>query len=81
MLPQRHRSGVGSVLLAEAEREAVSGGALRLLISTSSLPPTAPARALYERRGYARVEVVPDYYGPGDDAVRYRKQLSQLDME
>ena len=73
--PSKHRAGTGTLLLAEAERLARAAGGSVLRVSTSSLPATAPARALYERRGFARVEVVPDYYGPGDDAVRYTKQL------
>lgn len=73
--PSRHRAGAGSLLLAEAERLARAAGGSVLRVSTSSLPATAPARALYERRGFTQVEVVPDYYGPGDDAVRYTKQL------
>jgi ribosomal protein S18 acetylase RimI-like enzyme len=73
--PQRHRSGAGTALLLEAERLARGAGCSWLRVSTSSLPATAPARALYERRGFTRTEVVPDFYGPGDDAVVYRKQL------
>jgi GNAT superfamily N-acetyltransferase len=71
-----HRQGVGSALLAEACDAARAAGCARLLVSTSSLPATAAARALYERRGLAHTGGAPGYYGPGDDRVDYETPLS-----
>ena len=52
-----------------------AAGCARLRVSTSSLPATAAARALYARRGLAHVGGEKDYYGPGDDRVDYEQAL------
>lgn len=67
--------GYGKRLLADAEATARSGGAKLLLISTSSLDKTAPARALYERQGFLQVGRIPGYYADGDDKIIYCKTL------
>jgi len=36
----------------------------------------APTRAFYERRGYAAVARIPDFYAPGDDQVVYTKAIT-----
>ena len=73
--PDRHRRGVGSALLAEAMAAGRAAGCARLRVSTSSLPATAAARALYARRGFAHVGGEKDYYGVGDDRVDYEQAL------
>lgn len=74
--PSARRAGVGSVLLAEAEREARAASAAWLRICTSTQPETAAARALYGARGYVlHGEPAIDYYEPGVHMLEYRKQL------
>lgn len=74
--PGRQRGGLGRALLAEAERRAVAEGATEMTIDTAGRPQYAPTRAFYERMGYAVLEIVPDFYSPGDDKVVYRKPLA-----
>lgn len=69
-------SGAGSALLKAAEALASERGARLLLISTSSTPATARARAFYERKGFARCGAIPDYYAAGDDKVIYSRSLT-----
>ena len=66
--------GVGAALLAAAEREARGRGcaSLRLEVRTDN----AAAIALYERRGYARIDRIAAFYENGADAWRYRKALA-----
>ena len=73
--PSLHRTGYGSLLLADAEEEARKGGAQRMKICTSSLPGTSAARAFYIRHGYSQSGYVPDFYGPGDDKIEFVKGL------
>jgi hypothetical protein len=47
-----------------------------MFIDTSGRAQYGPTRAFYERMGYVRHELVPDFYSPGDDKVVYRKQLT-----
>jgi len=69
------RGGVGRLLVAAAERLARARGARRMIIDTSSQRSYLPARALYERCGYAAAAVIPDYYRPGWARVTYLKKL------
>ena len=73
--PSGQRHGLGRQLIAEAERRAVSRGAVCMFIDTSGREQYLPTRAFYERMGYRIHEVVPDFYPAGDDKVVYRKQL------
>ncbi len=67
--------GAGQALIAAAESQARQAGGRLMVIYTSSTPKYAPARRLYERAGFARVAVVPDYYAEGDDLNIYWKRL------
>jgi GNAT superfamily N-acetyltransferase len=73
--PSGQRRGLGRQLIAEAERRALSAGAIRLFIDTSGRDQYRPTRSFYERMGYVVHEVVKDFYAVGDDKVIYRKQL------
>lgn len=68
-------AGFGSALLSDAEVLARGRGARLLLISTSSMPVTARARAFYERHAYAQVGRIPGFYSDGDDKIIYWKAL------
>lgn len=66
--------GLGTVLLAEMDRR-IEGRAARVLVETSGRPDYAKTRAFYERHGYSQVAQVPDHFAPGDDLVRYARQV------
>ena len=75
VLPEARRTGVARALVAEAEARARAAGGRMLLIDTSTEPPMAAARALYERLGYERVGLIPDYWGSGDGKLTFRRVL------
>lgn len=75
VLPRARRRGTARALVAEIERRLKARDARMLLIDTSTDAPMAAARALYEALGYARVALIPDYWGPGDGKLTYRRAL------
>lgn len=75
--PETRRKGAGRALITEAEAQARLAGGRLMVIYTSSTPKYAPARRLYERAGFIRVAVVPDYYAEGDDLNIYWKRLTE----
>lgn len=77
----RHRgSGLGVGLLDELESRAVAGGAEALMLEVRA--DNAPARALYDRRGYDVLNVRRGYYQPGNvDALVMRKMLGERGTE
>jgi ribosomal protein S18 acetylase RimI-like enzyme len=78
----RHRgSGVGRTLLIEAERLIAASGGERVYIETSSRDLYEPTRAFYVRRGYEKVAVLPDFYGPGDGKIIYAKVLVGIEQQ
>lgn len=68
---------VGTTLLQEVERRLASADARLVIIETSSQPLYDPTRAFYERRGYAEVARVPDFYDEGDDRVIFAKRIQR----
>lgn len=70
-------NGVGHALLTQVESVVRDRGGRLLLIETSSTPPYALARRLYESSGYRCDAVVHDFYAPGDDLLIYTKTLGQ----
>ncbi|MBN2468552.1 MAG: GNAT family N-acetyltransferase, partial [Deltaproteobacteria bacterium] len=67
--------GVGGELLAWSENYAMSKGARRIYVDTSSTPAYDPARLFYEKHGY-RVEcLLKDFYRLGDHKIVYSKDL------
>lgn len=71
----RQRAGLGSLILAEAEKAAAVLGAARIYVQTSTRPQYRPTRAFYERNGYALAAELPDYYSDGDGQAIYLKVL------
>lgn len=71
--PEARGKGVGSALLAAAERTARQRGCteLRLEVRTDN----ASAIRLYERLGYQRFARIDGYYEDGADAWRYARPL------
>lgn len=74
--PGHRGAGLGESLLDELEARASAGGAEAMMLEVRS--DNAPARALYDRRGYAVLTVRRKYYQPGDvDALVMRKLLGE----
>ncbi len=71
--PGQHGQGLGSRLVEAAEAATREAGRARIRLEVRA--DNAPARSLYERAGYARFDVIPDYYEDGGAAWRYEKAL------
>ena len=67
------RRGVGKKLLKKLETEAKERGARVILLEVRV--SNAPAMRLYLSRGYVGRYVRPRYYGDGEDAVIFVKEL------
>ena len=70
--PSHREMGLGSLLLAACEREALIKGCDRIFLEVRR--SNATAVTFYERRGYAITKTVNGYYD-GDDALQMLKQL------
>lgn len=69
-------TGIGGALLAELERRATERGAEAMMLEVRA--DNAPARALYDRRGYEVLRTRRGYYQPGNvDALIMRKMLGE----
>ncbi|HEX7035266.1 MAG TPA: N-acetyltransferase [Pseudomonadales bacterium] len=64
--------GFGSALLAAAVEEASRAGARRLVLEAR---PEPRLLRFYEQRGLRRVRELPDYYAPGEPALRLEMRL------
>ena len=73
--PDIQARGIGGTLLAQVEAEIQARGGRMLMVETSGRPDYTPTRGFYERKGYARVATIDDFYAPGDDLVIYRKRF------
>lgn len=71
--PARGGLGIGGRLLDAAEAEARAHGCDRLRLEVRA--DNGAGIRLYERRGYDRFAVRPDYYEDGMEAWRYEKAL------
>ncbi|KQP76519.1 GCN5 family acetyltransferase [Methylobacterium sp. Leaf111] len=71
--PARAGLGLGSLVLDAAEADARSHGCARLRLEVRA--DNGAGIRLYERRGYTRFAVIPDYYEDGMEAWRYEKTL------
>jgi ribosomal protein S18 acetylase RimI-like enzyme len=73
--PGHHGNGIGTALLLEMERRLAEVARL-IVIETAGRPEYTATRGFYQARGYTRVSIIPDFYGPGDDQVVFVKYLS-----
>jgi ribosomal protein S18 acetylase RimI-like enzyme len=71
--PARAGSGLGGIMLDAAEAEARAHGCDRLRLEVRA--DNGAGIRLYERHGYTRFGVIPDYYEDGMEAWRYVKAL------
>jgi ribosomal protein S18 acetylase RimI-like enzyme len=76
--PSCQNRGVGGDLLAETERLIASEGGRRIYAETSGRDDYRRSRAFYERHGFRREAVLPDFYAAGDDKVIYVKLLARF---
>jgi GNAT superfamily N-acetyltransferase len=74
--PGYRRHGVGRLLLAAVEDAVRERGGLLVVIDTSGQQAFAGTRAFYQRSGYEASSRVPDFYGPGDDLVKFYRTLT-----
>lgn len=78
--PGHRGSGLGAGLLDELESRAAAGGAEALMLEVRA--DNAPARSLYDRRGYEVLNVRRGYYQPGNiDALVMRKMLGERGIQ
>jgi len=66
--------GLGERLLLGLEGQAVAEGCVAMRLEVR--PDNAGAIALYERLGYRKFAVLPDYYEDHSAAVRYEKRIA-----
>ena len=71
--PDAHGQGLGANLVHVAERATLKAGRTRIRLEVRA--DNSAAQKLYERAGYTRFEVIPDYYEDGGAAWRYEKAL------
>jgi len=71
--PNRGGLGLGGKLLDAAEETARGHGCERLRLEVRA--DNGAGIRLYERRGYTRFAVRPDYYEDGMEAWRYERRL------
>jgi len=67
------RRGVGSLLLAEAERRLAASGVWRVSLETAT--DNAPAIAFWKRHGYRTLGILRRYYPTGLDAWAMSKTI------
>jgi GNAT superfamily N-acetyltransferase len=72
--PAVQGQGLGSRLLVEMNRR-IAGRARQVLVETSGRADYGSTRAFYERHGYRPIERVPDHFAPGDDLIRYGREM------
>jgi ribosomal-protein-alanine N-acetyltransferase len=70
------RQGIGSLLLAAAEKEAASRGGKRMVLETATT--NKAAIALWKKHGYRQLVTIEGYYGWGRDAFRIGKDLGAV---
>lgn len=67
--------GLGLRLAERTERAVVAMGGRRLYVETSGKELYRPTQAFYEKAGYRKAAVLPDFYDIGDDKIIYQKNL------
>lgn len=70
--PDARGTGIASAMLGLVENDVKQRGAKKIFLEVARA--NAPARALYDRAGYAEIGVRPKYYD-GVDAILMEKKL------
>ena len=75
VFPAHQRQGIASRLLARAEANAILRGCVKIHLEVRE--SNAPARKLYEARGYKQVGTRPGFYqNPDEDAILYTLEVN-----
>ena len=74
--PVAQGCGIGRALLARVEAEVRYRNGYLVVVETSSAPPYAAARQLYQSSGYQCEAVIHDFYGRGDHLQVFVKDLA-----
>ena len=74
--PDRQQAGLGSRLLAFAERQITEQAGRLVVIETSGLEKYRPTRQFYDKNDYMLVACIEDFYAPGDPKLIYTKVLA-----
>ena len=74
--PAAQGRGIGRALLARVEAEIRYRNGYLVVVETSSAPPYAAARQLYQSSGYQCEAVIHDFYGRGDHLQVFVKDLA-----
>lgn len=72
---EKRGKGIGSALMAEAEKAIKKAHGRLILIETSSTPLYENTRRFHMGRGYEEIARIPDFYAPGDDKIVLQKLL------
>lgn len=73
--PGTQGKGLGRLLLEYVERDVVKRGGRMILIETSSKESYGPTIRFYQRRGYAQVARIKNFYRLGDDKLVFSKEF------
>ena len=73
--PAAQGRGIGRALLARVEAEIRYRNGYLVVVETSSAPPYAAARQLYQSSGYQCEAVIHDFYGRGDHLQVFVKDV------
>jgi len=74
--PELQGGGLGRRLIEKTERRIRENGGTRIYVETSQRAQYKGTRAFYNRLGYRREAVIPDFYAPGDGKVILCKVLN-----
>jgi ribosomal protein S18 acetylase RimI-like enzyme len=72
--------GVGRALMQAVIEQLHQLAGRLLVLDTSGRPDYAPTRAFYERLGFRRTAVIPEFYAPGDDLIIYCLEVSRAEQ-
>lgn len=76
--PNAQRSGAGTALMTEIERQLEQRRARLVVVETSSREDYASTRRFYDKLGYEESARLRDFYAPGDDRVVLSKRLTDV---
>jgi ribosomal protein S18 acetylase RimI-like enzyme len=79
VLPETRGQGLGERLLRAAEEQALADGCVTMRLEVR--PDNAAAIALYERLGYRRFGVLPDYYEDHSEALRLERRIACAEVQ
>ncbi len=76
--PEKKGKGIGTALLASAEKEMQKQKGRIILIETSDIASYEPTRKFYDHMGYEVISRIPDFYATGDGLVVFHKRLDRV---